>query len=216
MKNENTKEVFSKNLKRYMELHNLTQVDISSIVGVSQQSVSYWLNGKLLPRMGVIEKLAEYFKIMKSDLLEEHSFLDESIYTKLNMPYKKIPLYGDLCCGDGMFNDDNILEYVTIPVDGLNPNLVYFCQKAKGDSMQGAGIIEGDILVFEKTDVIDNNAIGTFCVDENIATCKKIKKGKDFIQLLPMNPNYDPIIITLDNYNFRVVGKLKKVIRNLD
>ena len=36
-----------------------------------QQSVSNWLNAKLMPRMGIIEILAEYFKILKSDLLEE-------------------------------------------------------------------------------------------------------------------------------------------------
>lgn len=69
--NEQIKKVFSKNLKKYMTINNLKQSDISSIVNVSQQSVSYWLNGKLLPRMGTIEKLADYFGILKSELLED-------------------------------------------------------------------------------------------------------------------------------------------------
>lgn len=215
MNDSEIKKTFAKNLRHYMNIYNINQTKVSEIAKVSKQSVSNWLNAKLLPRMGAVELLADYFGILKSDLLEDKSNEDERIYSQLNIPFEKLPLYGDLCCGDGMFNDDNIIEYITVPIDGLNPNFEYFCQRAKGDSMTGAGIFEGDILIFEKTPVIDDGCIGTFCVDENIATCKKIKKGKDFIQLLPMNPNYDPIIITLDNYNFRVVGKLKKVVRDL-
>lgn len=65
------KKTFASNLKFYMEDYELNQSDISKIAGVSKQSVSYWLNEKLLPRMGVIEKLAEHFHILKSDLLED-------------------------------------------------------------------------------------------------------------------------------------------------
>lgn len=56
-----------------MKCNGLNQTDISKIAHVSKQSVSYWLNGKLLPRMGAVEYLAEYFGIMKSDLLEENN-----------------------------------------------------------------------------------------------------------------------------------------------
>ena len=41
---EKTKKIFAKNLLKYMERHNLNQTDISEITGVSQQSVSNWLN----------------------------------------------------------------------------------------------------------------------------------------------------------------------------
>lgn len=208
-----------KNIRYLRKEKKLSQAKLGEQVGKSESTIQMWETGFRSPTMGTVQKLSEIFEISINDLMNtdlQNTIIDESMYSQLHMSFKKLPLYGDLCCGDGMFNDDNILEYIAIPIDGLNPNLVYFCQRSKGDSMQGAGIIEGDILVFEKTNVIDDNAIGTFCVDENIATCKKIKKGKDFIQLLPMNPHYDPIIITLDNYNFRVVGKLKKVIRNID
>ncbi|WP_286154361.1 helix-turn-helix domain-containing protein [Thomasclavelia cocleata] len=67
------KKTFAKNLKYYMKCNGLNQTDISKIAHVSKQSVSYWLNGKLLPRMGAVEYLAEYFGIMKSDLLEENN-----------------------------------------------------------------------------------------------------------------------------------------------
>ena len=68
---EKVKEIFSKNLKQYMAIYNLNQEDVAKITGVSRQSVSYWLNKKIMPRMGVIEKLATYFDVWKSDLLED-------------------------------------------------------------------------------------------------------------------------------------------------
>lgn len=65
------KRVFAKNLKKYMHQYNIDQQRISEIAGVSRQSVSTWLTGKNIPRMGVVEKLAAYFGILKSDLLED-------------------------------------------------------------------------------------------------------------------------------------------------
>lgn len=63
--------IFSRNLKKYMESHDLNNVELSRIVGVSESTVGKWLLKKSLPRMGVVEQLANYFKINKSDLLED-------------------------------------------------------------------------------------------------------------------------------------------------
>lgn len=75
---ERIKKVFADNLKRLMKEKNVNQTKISEIAGVSQQSVSNWLNEKQIPRMGVIEKLAEYFKVFKSDLLEDKNSDDDN------------------------------------------------------------------------------------------------------------------------------------------
>lgn len=83
MNDDEIKVVFSNNLKRYMALHNLNQNDIAKITGVSQQSVSNWLNNRLMPRMGVIEKLANHFNILKSDLLEDKNNVSDKYHTKI-------------------------------------------------------------------------------------------------------------------------------------
>lgn len=69
---EDFRKAFSKNLQYYMKKRNLTGVEIAKITGVSKQAVSAWLNGVKIPRMDKIELLAQYFGILKSDLLEEH------------------------------------------------------------------------------------------------------------------------------------------------
>lgn len=75
MCDSNNKKVFANNLLRYMRLYNLDRNDICNITGVSRQSVSNWLNAKLMPRMSVIDKLASYFNILKSDLIENNNLL---------------------------------------------------------------------------------------------------------------------------------------------
>ena len=66
-----SKEVFAKNLKYYMESRNKTQKELAEIVGVSAPTMNDWIKGKKFPRIDKIEILANYFGILKSDLIEE-------------------------------------------------------------------------------------------------------------------------------------------------
>lgn len=66
-----SKEVFAKNLKHYMESKGKTQKELAEIVGVSAPTMNDWIKGKKFPRIDKIEILANYFGILKSDLIEE-------------------------------------------------------------------------------------------------------------------------------------------------
>lgn len=66
-----SKEVFAKNLRYYMESRGKTQKELAEIVGVSAPTVNDWIKGKKYPRIDKIEMLANYFNILKSDLIEE-------------------------------------------------------------------------------------------------------------------------------------------------
>lgn len=71
MRKEWSKEVFAKNLNYYMEQANKNQKEMAAIVGVSAPTFNEWLKAKKFPRIDKIEKLAQYFGILKSDLIEE-------------------------------------------------------------------------------------------------------------------------------------------------
>lgn len=190
-----------------------TLEELGNLVGVGKSTVRKWENG-MIENMGrdKIALLSKALHISPLVLLDMED--DEDLYQQLDMSYIKVPLYAPISCGNGAFADDNILDYVAVPDDGLNPNKEYFAQIASGDSMIDVGIDDGDIIVFEKSNTIDNGKIGCFCIDENTATCKRFKKGDTFIQLIPANRNYDPIVIDLNNNNFRIIGILKKAIKN--
>ena len=80
MSEEKIREVFSSNLKRYLELNGKQPVDIVKDLGIPFSTVSNWVNGLKMPRMGKVELLAQYLGIEKSDLLEEKSGADQNYY----------------------------------------------------------------------------------------------------------------------------------------
>lgn len=71
MSNIGNREVFSKNLAYYIERSGRTQKEIAEIVGVSTSTFNDWVKGKKYPRIDKIEILASYFRILKSDLIED-------------------------------------------------------------------------------------------------------------------------------------------------
>lgn len=66
-----SKQVFAKNLRRHMESKGITQKELAEIIGVSAPTMNDWLQAKKYPRIDKIEKLADYFGVLKSDLIEE-------------------------------------------------------------------------------------------------------------------------------------------------
>lgn len=65
------KEIFAKNLVYYVEKSGKTQKEISDVVGVSTSTFNDWVKAKKYPRIDKVEILANYFRILKSDLIEE-------------------------------------------------------------------------------------------------------------------------------------------------
>lgn len=66
-----TKNVFSENLQYYMNERGVTRKEISDALDISYFTVTSWVNGQKYPRMDKVERLADYFGILKSDLIEE-------------------------------------------------------------------------------------------------------------------------------------------------
>lgn len=194
---------------------NLTLEELGKKVGVGKSTVRKWENG-MIENMGrdKIASLAKALNISPLALLNLED--DEEIYSSAGLDFIRVPLYGPLCCGNGGFVDDNIIEYIPVPSKGLPEPDECFCQIASGESMKDAGINDGDLLVFEIAARIGVGSIGCFCVDENEAMCKKYNEKNGIIMLQPMNSNYEPIIIDPMNSSFRCLGLLRRVIKNYD
>lgn len=65
------KEILSKNLKYYIEKSGKDRRELADIWGFPYSTVSEWVNGRKYPRIDRIEVMADYFGILKSDLIEE-------------------------------------------------------------------------------------------------------------------------------------------------
>jgi len=71
MAQEWSKTIFAKNLRYYMEVSGKNQKELAVVAGVSAPTFNEWINAKKFPRIDKIQKLADYFGILKSDLIEE-------------------------------------------------------------------------------------------------------------------------------------------------
>ena len=115
----------------------------------------------------------------------------------------RIPVVGVVTAGYPILAQENIEG--SIPWDGDD---ACFALRIKGDSMIGAGILDGDKVVVRPQPDCQNGDI-VIALLEDEATCKRFRKDKTGIWLLPENPNYKPI----DGRKAAIIGKVKAVIR---
>ena len=67
------KQIMAKNIRKYMELNNMTQTDLCNALGLKFMTVSDWVNAKSYPRIDKIEMMANFFGISKADLVEDNA-----------------------------------------------------------------------------------------------------------------------------------------------
>lgn len=198
--NLGNKETMAKNIKRYMDITGVSAADMCKVLGVPQSTFSYWLNAKTYPRIDKIEKMANYFGIKKSDLVEEHV----PISNVMPMPLThRVPLVGTIACGDPILAQENYDGEVTAPED-VHAD---FALKCKGDSMINARIFDGDIVYIRQQETVDDGEIAAVLIGDD-ATLKRVHLYDDHIVLEPENPQYRPIVLWGNDMNtVRILGK---------
>lgn len=71
MNDSEQKRIFAKNLNYYIQQTGKQQKEVAKELGFQPTTFNTWCTGKLIPGMGKVQKLADYFKIGKSDLLDD-------------------------------------------------------------------------------------------------------------------------------------------------
>jgi len=123
----------------------------------------------------------------------------------------KIPLLGSVACGIPIFADENIEAEVSISIEMIKNGYKYFLLRAEGDSMDEAGIDNGDLLLIRQQQNAENGDRILALIDEE-ATVKEYNKSNEMVILKPKSSNktHQPIILTSD---FRIQGIVESVIK---
>ena len=108
----------------------------------------------------------------------------------------KIPLIGSVACGMPIFADENIEAEVSISIEMIKSGYKYFLLRAEGDSMNEAGINNGDLLLIRQQQDAENGDRILALIDEE-ATVKEYNKSNGMVILKPKSSNktHQPIII---------------------
>ena len=122
----------------------------------------------------------------------------------------KIPLLGQVHAGYPHLQFENVREYIAVP-PALSGRRDLFALKVVGDSMERAGILEGDIVVVRRQPVCEQGEIVVALVDDE-ATVKRFYKRGESIVLHPENPLYEDIVAT----QVTILGKVVHLMRTYE
>jgi repressor LexA len=127
---------------------------------------------------------------------------------------QKIEILGTVAAGTPILSEENKDGFIAMPKSLFRKNREYFALRIRGDSMQGAGIMDGDTVVIEKQDTVRNGEIAVVMLDEAV-TLKTFYRESTRIRLQPENPGYPPIFCSSDE-DVRVLGRVAHVFRSYD
>jgi len=122
----------------------------------------------------------------------------------------EIPILGSVAAGRPVLAVENMDGSIKLHKSFLKNTGKYFALRVKGDSMEGAGIVDGDLAVIEHQNTARNGEIAVVMLDE-LVTLKTFYRESARIRLQPENAKYSPIYCSRD---VRVLGKLAHIIRS--
>ncbi|MBQ8922337.1 MAG: helix-turn-helix domain-containing protein [Oscillospiraceae bacterium] len=202
-------------IRQAIKSKGLSYAELEKVTGVSKSALQRYASGetKKIP-VDVVENIAAATGVTARFLMgwdEETPQKDELENLMLQhdnikpVKLRRFPLLGEIACGKPVFADEERESYVMADMD-IRAD---FCLRAKGDSMIGARIYDGDIVFIREMPIVENGEIAAVIIDDE-ATLKRVyyypSQGK--LVLTPENPAYEPLVYVGDELNqIRILGK---------
>lgn len=199
--------MFSERLKKSRKSAGLTQEELATRIGVERSSVGKYESTSTIPSPDVLARISKELNVTTDYLLtgKNTNASPQDFNNIFPLKTKKLPLLGDIACGEPIFADEQRGEYV-ITEEGINAD---FCLRAKGDSMIGARINDGDIVFVQSCSTVDNGEIAAVIID-NEATLKRVYyyPEQNKLVLSAENPKYPPFVyIDRELEYVRIIGR---------
>ncbi|MFZ5551354.1 MAG: transcriptional repressor LexA [Pseudomonadota bacterium] len=122
-----------------------------------------------------------------------------------------LPLVGRVAAGNPILAQENIDQTYLLEAS-LFPRRPDYLLKVKGMSMRDAGIMDGDLLAVQKTAEARNGQIVVARIEDEV-TVKRLRRTRNTIELLPENPDFEPIIVPLGEVDFSIEGVAVGLVR---
>ncbi|MEG2959433.1 MAG: transcriptional repressor LexA [Oscillospiraceae bacterium] len=117
-----------------------------------------------------------------------------------------VPIAGNVAAGSPILAEQNIEDYLTFDTGGLTGE--HFALKVRGESMLGAGILPGDLVVVHQQENVRNGDI-VVAMFEDEATVKTLRRKDGVTWLMPENPAFQPI----NGTHAQILGRVVAVVR---
>ena len=136
--------------------------------------------------------------------------VDEAGVSQQAGPVSNVPLVGTIAAGAPILAQENVEDTLPLPQDLVGTGTL-FALKVKGDSMTGAGILDGDTVVIRQQPSGNDGEIIAALVDGEEATVKRLRRTGGRVILEAENPAYEPIV----SDDVQMLGKVVAVLRRV-
>ncbi len=123
-----------------------------------------------------------------------------------------LPLVGRVAAGSPILAQEHIDQTYVVEVT-LFPRKPDYLLRVRGMSMRDAGILDGDLLAVQKAHEARTGQIVVARVGDEV-TVKRLRRSRHCIELLPENPDYQPIVVARNETQFALEGIAVGLIRN--
>ncbi|MDI6871913.1 MAG: transcriptional repressor LexA [Bacillota bacterium] len=196
-------------LRELRKQRDLTQVELAKALQVSRGAVSMWELNQRSPDPSDLKKMADFFGISVDSLLGRSRVPDTFPFRPIPTgPMVQVPIIGVIRAGEPLLAAQNIEGYSWISADEVQGG-EYFYLRVTGDSMIGARIQEGDLVLVRQQDVVEDGEIAVVLVNDEEATLKRVYREDGKWLLQAENIKMRPIV--LDKRDVRIIGKVVKV-----
>ena len=197
--------------KRRTEL-NLTLEEVGNACGVAKSTVRKWETG-FIANMGK-EKISAITKVLKisPSVLIKDSIEDyyKAIHGISESDKTKIPVLGYVRAGIPIEAVEEVLDFEEITKE-MACQGEYFGLQIKGDSMEPR-MKEGDVVIVRKQPAVDNGDVAVVLVNGGDATVKRFYRYETGVQLISINPAYEPLLFSPSEVESKPVTVIGKVV----
>lgn len=203
-------EDFTARLNQALQQKQMTQSELCEKTGISRSTMSQYCSGSFRPRDSKLRRIAKALGVKEAWLMgydsEEAQELSLEDYPNLRpVRLKRFPLLGEIACGKPIFAQEERESFIMADAD-IHAD---FCLLARGDSMIGARIYDGDAVFIRSQPMVDNGEIAAVIIDDE-ATLKRVYYDREHarLQLVAENPAYSPLVYVGEELEYvRILGK---------
>lgn len=209
-------------LRAALELRGMKQAELVELTGIGKSSISTYLRGSYIPKQKNIYKMAKALNVNEAWLMgEDVDPTRQNAYSEPSDSSLVTIHYAGPVAAHFDATPDDAYEQRTIPAEWIGRRRPedFFLATVSGDSMYPQFQDGDEILCLRCSDMGISGRIGIMLLGGDEATVKRIeyKPGEDWIDLIPINPEFKPRHIEgVDLEQCRVVGRVIKVIRTVD
>lgn len=199
---------FRDRLVQAMDMRGLTAAALAKKAGLSKAQISQYVNGIYQAKQVALYKLAIALDVSEAWLMGHDVPMERIEYqanSTSNLPSnirpiikKRFPMLGEIACGVPIYANEDHESYIDASAE-IDAD---FCLTAKGDSMIGARIHDGDVVFIKSMPIVNNGEIAAVVIEDE-ATLKRwyYDRENQKLMLVAENSAYAPLMYVGEELN---------------